>query len=888
VLFFLVFFAPTLLQGKFLVAGDAFYQSYPLRTVAWGMIRRGELPLWTPYVFSGYPLLSMAQVAIGYPLTWGYLFLPGHWAEEIVVLAPFLLAPAFTYFYAREIGRSRAASLIAALAFTYGGSLCSKMGGLGLMANGEMWLPLFLIAIERARRGSFTHCLTGATAAYTMSVLAGQAQAFFLVGMVALAYAAFVSIFQPDDEATRDVNEATQRSDDAHGSDDARSDDDVRGSDDERHGDDAVSGIDTRDDINGARDGVRAWLSWARWRPLAVACGAILLSVGVAAFQVLESARAARRSVRSRLLYETFVEGSFTPAQTLRAFLAPVYHYIEVTPYVAPLAALLALLSIIRAARAPHRSARLLFWIGVAIVSWLLMLGDSTPLYRLLYHVPVFNLFRYPSRHAYEWTFALGILAAYGWDALATLAARAHTRDATKDHMSARGDEATQDRLSAHAKRRARARDLVVAFLLCAVCAAIALLWWRDAVVRPLASNFGLDSGLIPALAESRYMIWKLVFTCAVVLTVWRALKMRPPSRARTALLAFAVAISFYVEPQILQAHVWFPYARTVAAFTDAPPVSRWLAEYAPEENRVYTRVNLFVVGYWTPPPVDLPNMTAARGLHNVAGYDQLILERYSRALGDAGPDAVNPRYGVAGKPDATLFAPRSRVLDLLNTSFVVTFANLSTNPVEQTDAAARAEALAKLDATRWQLVYESGGVWVLRNLRACPRAWLVGEALPVDGEEALRRIRGERDEHANNAPFDPRRTALVEDAPSELPHLAGGELAADSAARVVEYAPNHLIIETNADRDSLLVVSEIFYPGWEASIDGRAERIRLTDFLLRGVFVPAGRHRVEMHYAAPAVRNGAIISATTIALLFVIGTGGRIRRAARSRVKKK
>src|SRR5438034_9682978 len=103
VLFFAAFFGPVLLSGKFLVAGDAFYQSYPLRMIAWDAVKRGELPLWTPCVFSGYPLLSMAQVAIGYPLTWTYLFLPGHWAEQLIVLAPFLLAPLFTYAYAREV-----------------------------------------------------------------------------------------------------------------------------------------------------------------------------------------------------------------------------------------------------------------------------------------------------------------------------------------------------------------------------------------------------------------------------------------------------------------------------------------------------------------------------------------------------------------------------------------------------------------------------------------------------------------------------------------------------------------------------------------------------------------------------------------------------------------
>src|ERR1041384_8406365 len=111
-LVFCAAFGWALVRGKFLIGGDVFFYTYPLRTVAWRMIRHGELPLWTPYVLSGFPLLSMAQVAVGYPLTWGYLFLPGTWAEQIYVLAPFLLAPAFTYAYAREIGRSRLASLL--------------------------------------------------------------------------------------------------------------------------------------------------------------------------------------------------------------------------------------------------------------------------------------------------------------------------------------------------------------------------------------------------------------------------------------------------------------------------------------------------------------------------------------------------------------------------------------------------------------------------------------------------------------------------------------------------------------------------------------------------------------------------------------------------------
>src|SRR5882724_11905788 len=149
--FFGLFFAWIWTSGRFIIGGDAFLYSYPLRTVAWETIRQGGLPLWTPLVLSGYPLLAMSQVGLAYPLTWGYLFLPGHVAEQIYVLAPFLLTPAFTYAYAREIGLSRVAALLAGLSFGFGGATINLLGVIGMPANAQMWLPLLLIAIERSR-----------------------------------------------------------------------------------------------------------------------------------------------------------------------------------------------------------------------------------------------------------------------------------------------------------------------------------------------------------------------------------------------------------------------------------------------------------------------------------------------------------------------------------------------------------------------------------------------------------------------------------------------------------------------------------------------------------------------------------------------------------------
>lgn len=87
------------------------------------------------------------------------------------------------------------------------------------------------------------------------------------------------------------------------------------------------------------------------------------------------------------------------------------------------------------------------------------------------------------------------------------------------------------------------------------------------------------------------------------------------------------------------------------------------------------------------------------------------------------------------------------------------------------------------------------------------------------------------------------------------LLYLVSGAISRRATARFVEYEANNSVIETEAETPSVLVVSEINYPGWTATIDGTPTPIHATNFLLRGVGVPAGRHRVEMRYRAPAAR---------------------------------
>jgi hypothetical protein len=329
VLFFVAFFPHVLFGNSFIITGDAYYASHPMRTEAWNMIRSGQLPMWTPSILGGYPLLSMAQVAIGYPLTWGYLILPGLWAEQLYVLAPYLLSPMFTYAYAREIGRSRLAALLAGLAFGYGGMMCGFISNSGILTNSLMWIPLVLLFVDRSQRRPIVNCLPQATLFYALSVLAGHPQSYVYGGTLIAVYGFFLAVFPTSSNL--------------------------------------------------------APLSLQRWRPLIVALGGMLLAAGVTAFQLFESLRAARRSIRSELTFTRFSEGSYSLREAILSLGAQLYHYVDTSPYVTPLALILAVFAIALYSRRNDRSdLRIWFWLVVAIVSFLLLLGSNKPLHRIV------------------------------------------------------------------------------------------------------------------------------------------------------------------------------------------------------------------------------------------------------------------------------------------------------------------------------------------------------------------------------------------------------------------------------------------------------------------------------------------------------------------------
>jgi hypothetical protein len=147
------------------------------------------------------------------------------------------------------------------------------------------------------------------------------------------------------------------------------------------------------------------------------------------------------------------------------------------------------------------------------------------------------------------------------------------------------------------------------------------------------------------------------------------------------------------------------------------------------------------------------------------------------------------------------------------------------------------------------------------RNLAALPRFYLVPRVTcAASMEEAAQLVR--------RTGWDPATEAVVE---CGAGGRAGDFSAPPSAITNVQYAGNAASLDIAAPGNAFLVTAETHYPAWKAYIDGKQAPIQYTNVAFRGVFVPAGRHHVEMRYSPAVFGVSALLSLAAALLLFFV-----------------
>jgi len=232
---------------------------------------------------------------------------------------------------------------------------------------------------------------------------------------------------------------------------------------------------------------------------------------------------------------------------------------------------------------------------------------------------------------------------------------------------------------------------------------------------------------------------------------------------------------------------------------------------------------------------------------------------------------------------------PQPSVLRLLGTEFLV---------LPDSHRPAFAERIADSHLRSGEEMPEAAALW--KMTRTVPRLWIVHDVeistdLPPRKRLAAIEERAYKTLFPGDRPRDFSQSAVIEtnDFPGDLDRAAvrGQNPPPNAAAETCEithYSPQRVVAETQFDQPALLVLSDAWYPGWKAvvtSADGRKEvPIYRANRVLRGIWLPAGRHTIEYRFQSQTFFYGAIISGVSWPILGIVLTCGLLSRRRRSR----
>lgn len=350
---------------------DAVFWFYPAYQSVAGHLKQGHLPLLTPYLYCGSPLLAEWQAGVFDPLNWIYLFGLSSRTLTLTLQLSFALAMIAMFAFARSLGLGRRASIVAAIIYSLSGFAVGRAiypGFLHIFALA----PLALCFTERLyKSGRWRDCIGGALI-IAWQVFAAHPQPLVYSSLLASAYALYCAFFR-------------------------------------------------------GNAGRRSFAFLAKFSVL------FLGGAGLAAVQLFPAAEFARESVRREWPFELFTLHSLHPASlatTLVPFFhgegkgifhqpywGPYWHNNEGQIYFGVIALSLAIAGAVMAWRDRENTGR--FWSLVAIAGTILAMGRySGPIAKLLFHVPILSQFRSPNRHWLEVTVAAAVLAGLAVDRL--------------------------------------------------------------------------------------------------------------------------------------------------------------------------------------------------------------------------------------------------------------------------------------------------------------------------------------------------------------------------------------------------------------------------------------------------------------------------------------
>ncbi len=800
----LLFFVNALSSDWTFGYGDIHRYFYPIRYFTASSMKEGFLPLWNPYLFAGIPNLAALQPAVFYPISiLPYLF-PFFYGIELFIIVHFFLASLFTYLLMRHFKVSRAGALISALTYGFGGFLLSVVDMLTTL-SAATWTPLIFLCYLKALGSDLEYSKALGSKALGSDLeyrICTQTQILYSRSDPNLANLVFTGLFLGIQFL---AGEPTQL-----------------------YGTLITLSLYTV---------AKAWQMWRQKGEKEKVTKAKLVKfcfqgltpwlicLGLTLFQVLPFLEMVLHSTRTSGLKFTHATSLSLGPHELLNLVLPYWsgNFIEKSHfwfgqswlesiYLGILPLLFALVAIVFG----RKKRIVLFFTGIIFIFLLLSFGKLLPLYKTLYqYLPGFSMIRYPVKFFSFVVLGISVLAGFGLDRL---------DGSVKSNKSNLSDKILK---------------LFSGFLLIYAGSFLVFFLNQQRII-PFLKEIYFPEALdiyVAAWADSlsgNFMLVCLI-TLAGILLISLLFKGKISTRVFNLGIIGLVIIDLFIfgmrinplVPQKIYAYK-SPALRFLLQDTDCyrillePKSERYFRIIRGEtlEDALVGVQNSLVSNYGL-----------FYKIFDAQGYESLTLNDYTRFL-----------KLVTEQGDWNL-------LDVLNIKYVVSKFDLKMRQLK--------------------LVYEDESIKIYWNTTCLPRAFFVPKARVIrDRQRVLEEMSG--------VDFDPRKEIILEEKirnPNKF-SIFDFRFSISSIQnpkskiqnpRIIDYQPNKVIITASSPGACLLFLSDTYYPGWRAFIDGKPTKIYRANYTFRAISFPEGSHTVEFVYLPLSFLVGVIGSGITV-----------------------
>jgi uncharacterized membrane protein YfhO len=704
----------------------------------------------------GFPVFGVGNQGFMYPINLILFFcLPAHIAYNLNYVIHFILAGIFTYFFAKEIGLSKTAALISSIIFIFSGFLIGHLEHMDIL-NSAIWMPLILIFIEKILRGDEKRYIYVILAGIFIGIqiLAGHQQITFYSLLCIALYFFFGVLYEHRKRILKFA---------------------------------LIFGL------------------------------LIIIGIGISAIQTIPTYELLSLSNRGGGINLKFANIGVFPPENFITFILPYFFgdnenywgrwsFIESCVYTGILPLILLLFGICL-----KKNRYIYFFLFLILLSAILMVGSYTPLYTMLWHLPIFNSVRAPARFAYLMTFSIAIISGFGISNL----------------------------IGFNYNKKIVSNILFGFLILIVVCWGIISIM---GIEKLLPQRFSLD--MIEYIQQDVYILFVFLCISIAMLLLWTKQKLGSVT-FKFLILTFIIIDLFLFSLRALPPTIKMRKLQSI--------VIPQIAEFLLQDKDIYRIMSIYpgsVSIFSKEKDLDIAFSNLLSPAFNICSNIQHINMICGLVCVEYWQEAISVfRKGTPEhiKQDKIipLFIKNLQLLNLFNVKYILFPLDINDN--------------------RFRTVFEDNGIKIIENKQILSRAFVVHNVKVIKEKEKVF-------EELSSKGFNPRQYVILDEYPQAN---VNSNSTASSTAKIVNYGNEEVAIHCSMKDNGFLVLTDIYYPGWQVYIDNKKGKIYRAYHTFRAVYLEKGNHIVRFKYEPLSFKIGMCISlltlcGITIFLLFI------------------